>query len=166
MRLYLTCFCLFLLTTTSAQSVFDKNNIYGDDLREMIVELFESKDGQVFQQADAENGQDAILLVNSAVSTNNENMDITNALVDLRSNPYDLNLLFSIQIFEEGNHSEVSPPESLRAIRFNVMREENVVTLHFWRQDISYKKLYNLFAVYKRIGDNWELVNQNLEINS
>jgi len=165
MRLYILSFCVLISLTSSAQSVFDKNIITGDNLREMLTEIFESPEGQTIQQADVENGQDITLLINSSAYLTSERVDIRNALIDLQNNAYDLDLGFSVQVIEESNQNQISQSESQRAIRLGVNRVENKTTLYLSREVISEKRYYNLLTIFEKEEDDWELLNQNLTVN-
>lgn len=157
-------FCFFLSLTISAQSVFDKNTISGDDLREMILEVFESRDGETLLQVDAENGQDILLLINSSSFRLPVDGDVRTALIDLKNNPYDLNITTPVQILEETEQGRVSEAEILRAINLRITRNENKVTLSLDRRDVSEKKWYRLFAFFEKSEESWTLITQNFTI--
>lgn len=161
MRFYLSVFCFLLSVTMSAQSVFDENIISGDDLREMITQVFESPDGQALLKADAEYGQDIVLLVHSRHASGLDREDVRNAIIDLKSSPTELRLTFPVRIYDEG---EMTPSESSRAIRVGLGRTENILELHLSREDFSAKKRYNLFATFEKKDGVWKLSTQNLKV--
>jgi len=104
------------------------------------------------------------IIINSAGNAVPGFMDIRNALIDLRNNPYEFNLAFSIRIIEEANQNEISLTERQRAIRLIISRADNRMTLLMRREDISEKKQYNLISLFEKTDDDWELVSQDLTI--